>query len=108
MAVSAFSIGRGIGHIVKITLLSLGKQTTWQELAPLSGAVNTITFVIMHDTFDLDLSLFSEQLFGARTTSKGRKLRGEVPVVVPEPTTAVLTGLGLAMLGAAGRRRSPR
>jgi hypothetical protein len=67
---------------------------------------DTITLVIMHDTLDLDLSLFSEQLFGARTTSRGRKLRGEAPVVIPEPTTAGLVSLGLAMLSVAGRRRS--
>jgi signal transduction histidine kinase len=47
LAVSAFSIGRGVGHIVKITLLSVGKKSLWQELAPVSGALNTITFVII-------------------------------------------------------------
>lgn len=66
---------------------------------------STVTFVIMHDTLDLDLIIFSEQLFGARTTSTGRKLRGEAPVIVPEPATAGLTALGLAMLAVAGRRR---
>jgi len=54
----------------------------------------------------LDLTAFSEQLFGARLTSPGRKLRGQAPVIVPEPTTAALTALGFAMLAVAGRRRS--
>lgn len=69
---------------------------------------DSVTFVVMHDTLDLDLTLFSEQLFGARTTSKGRKLRGEAPTIVPEPGTAGLTILGLAMLAAAGRKRRRR
>jgi hypothetical protein len=68
--------------------------------------IDEITLVIMHDSLDLDLSVFSEQLFGARTTSKGRKLRGLAPVIVPEPATAGLTLLGLTMLAVAGRRRS--
>jgi hypothetical protein len=72
---------------------------------PAADYFDTVSFVIMHDTLDLDITMFSEQLFGARTTSRGRKLRAEAPVIVPEPGTAGLTALGLTMLAVAGRRR---
>jgi hypothetical protein len=72
---------------------------------PAKDYFDSVTFVILHDTLDLDITAFSEQLFGARTTSSGRKLRGEAPVIVPEPGTAALTALGLFMLAVAGRRR---
>jgi hypothetical protein len=65
------------------------------------------TFVLMHETVDLDLSIFRDQLFGVRLTSVGddcdregsTKLRG----VVPEPGTGLLLGAGLIALGARSR-----
>jgi signal transduction histidine kinase len=44
---SAFSIGRGAGHIAKIVLISMGKQSAWEKIAPISGAINTATFMFI-------------------------------------------------------------
>ncbi len=79
-----------------------------------SDDYQSVTLGLMHETLDLDLSLFSEQVFGVRLTSVGdecrrggsSKLGGRAPVV-PEPSTAALAGLGLTLL-AAGRRVSAR
>lgn len=44
---SAFSIARGFGHIAKIVLVSLDRSSTWEAISPVSGGINTITFVII-------------------------------------------------------------
>lgn len=74
----------------------------------------SVTLRLVHETLDLDLALFSEQDFAVRLTSVGdecrrggsSKLGGTAPVV-PEPSTGLLAGTGLALL-AATRRRSVR
>lgn len=73
------------------------------------------SFVLSHESVDLALFHFSEQLLGVRVTSVGpdpdsrggsAKLGGQLGVIpVPEPSTAVLLALGLVALGGAGRRR---
>lgn len=75
--------------------------------------LQTVTFTLSHATASLDVSFLASQEFGIRATSVGEedcrdgssKLSGILPV--PEPGTALLTGLGLAGLAAAGKR-SPR
>ncbi len=77
-----------------------------------------MTFTLTHETVDLTLDLFYGQDFAVKAAkirtengsrkSKGIKtaiLQGQVPNVIPEPTTAVLTVLGLGGLSYAGRAR---
>lgn len=72
-----------------------------------------VTFTLSHTSVPLDLSFVASQQFGVRLTSVGTlangregssKLKGTIPVV-PEPSTALFMGLGLAALAGS---RSPR
>lgn len=78
----------------------------------------SVSFTLTHATVDLTLDLFYGQDFAVKAAkiktengsgkSKGIKtaiLQGQVPNVVPEPTTAVLMVLGLGGLSFAGRAR---
>jgi hypothetical protein len=67
--------------------------------------VQLALFIISHETEDLNLDLFVNQLAGARVTSVGddeyssREGSSKLYGVVPEPSTAALLLLGLLGLG---------
>ncbi len=81
---------------------------------------SSVSFTLTHATVDLTLDLFYGQDFAVKAAKiqtssstrngkpKGLKtaiLQGQVPNVIPEPTTAVLMVLGLGGLSYAGRAR---
>lgn len=45
-ALAAFALSRGVGHLAKRLLLLAGRQEIWDALAPYSGAINTMTFIV--------------------------------------------------------------
>ncbi len=45
MALSAFSVSRAVGHIVKQFLLMAGDDQIWAGIAPYSGGVNTLLLI---------------------------------------------------------------
>ncbi len=45
IAMAAFSISRGVGHIVRICLVYSDNLGTWQKLAPFSGGFNTMLMI---------------------------------------------------------------
>lgn len=47
LSLALFSIGRSVGHMLKIILVASGYQAVWSELSPISGGLNTITFAIV-------------------------------------------------------------
>lgn len=47
LALAAFSLGRGVGHIVRDILVNTGHTEIWNSISPVSGAINTITFVFI-------------------------------------------------------------
>ncbi len=47
LALTAFSVGRGVGHIVRDILVNTGNREIWESISPVSGAINTITFVFI-------------------------------------------------------------
>ena len=42
-----FAVSRSVGHLVKQILLARGQTTTWLQIAPYTGAVNTASFIII-------------------------------------------------------------
>ncbi len=45
MALAAFSLSRGVGHIVRILLVYTGRSDIWQQLSPFSGGFNTTLMI---------------------------------------------------------------
>ncbi len=45
IAMAAFSLSRGIGHLVRIVLVYNGGEAVWQRLAPFSGGFNTVLMI---------------------------------------------------------------
>ena len=63
MALTIFALSRSTGHILKYVFVILDHQDIWKKIAPYSGGLNTITFIIvgiltfyyayMHEIIDL-------------------------------------------------------
>jgi PAS domain S-box-containing protein len=47
VALAGFALSRGVGHIAKRILLVMDMRDVWVMLRPYSGAINTITFVVV-------------------------------------------------------------
>jgi signal transduction histidine kinase len=47
LALLAFALSRSIGHIVQHLLVFSGQEAIWKLLRPLSGGLNSITFVVI-------------------------------------------------------------
>lgn len=45
IALTAFSLSRGVGHIVRIILVYTGNNDIWQKLSPFSGGFNTTLMI---------------------------------------------------------------
>jgi hypothetical protein len=65
--------------------------------------IQSTSFVLSSSAGPLDASLFFEQNVGVRLSPQSSKLGGSLPV--PEPSAALLLGLGLAVLWLQGRSR---
>lgn len=47
LAIAVFTVSRSFGHLMKYLLIFSGHRALWKELSPISGAVNSMTFVIV-------------------------------------------------------------
>lgn len=70
----------------------------------------SVTFTLMHASVALTTALLDGQDFGIRVTSVGdvygrRGGSSKLVGIVPEPSTSLLAGFGLALLSRVGRRR---
>ena len=45
IAMAAFSLSRGVGHMVRIVLVYTDQNTLWKQLSPLSGGFNTMLMI---------------------------------------------------------------
>ncbi len=55
---AVFSVSRSAGHIVKRVFLSLGYNDLWVSLQPMSGAMNTLMFLVL-----ASITLFFERIW---------------------------------------------
>jgi len=55
---AGFAISRSAGHILKQILFLTGRSAVWDNIRPLSGAINTLTFV-----FVASVTLFFERIW---------------------------------------------
>jgi signal transduction histidine kinase len=55
---AAFAVSRSIGHVAQRLLTAAGNVTLWNTLQPYSGAINTLTFVIV-----ASITLFFERIW---------------------------------------------
>lgn len=55
---AAFAISRSVGHIAKRFLLTTGHHELWSLLRPYSGAINTVSFVVV-----ASITLFFERIW---------------------------------------------
>ncbi|OKY74121.1 MAG: hypothetical protein BM485_15020 [Desulfobulbaceae bacterium DB1] len=46
-AIFAFSASRSLGHILKHLLFFSGKSALWPAISPISGSINSITFIVI-------------------------------------------------------------
>jgi len=46
IALCIFAVSRSAGHIIKYLLLTLGQGNVWKAIAPVSGSINSFTFII--------------------------------------------------------------
>ncbi|MBW2070760.1 MAG: PAS domain-containing protein [Deltaproteobacteria bacterium] len=44
---AAFAVSRALGHLVRRLVVTAGYADQWRALSPISGAINTVTFVII-------------------------------------------------------------
>lgn len=45
LSLIAFAISRGVGHIIRFVLLATGNDHIWKLISPVSGGLNTATFI---------------------------------------------------------------
>ena len=45
IAMAAFSLSRGVGHMIRIILVYSGHSATWKQLSPFSGGFNTMLMI---------------------------------------------------------------
>jgi two-component system NtrC family sensor kinase len=53
-----FAVSRAAGHILKETLLWSGQEAVWRNIQPVSGAINTLSFMVV-----ASVTLFFEQIW---------------------------------------------
>lgn len=66
LAIVIFAVSRSFGHLVKQVLLYAEKPQIWGMISPFSGAVNTVTFVII---FAFGIYFYRQQAIHKRIQS---------------------------------------
>ncbi len=103
-----FAISRSIGHILLHLLTALEYQHTWKHLEPLSGSLNTFTFILIGGVslffsrvYDYYNTLFENKQKIERINAELSEMNLELETLVAERT------MGLMALTVADRVRNP-
>ncbi len=95
MAIFAFSASRSLGHIVKHVLYFSGHIELWKDIAPISGSINTITFVLIASVTlffqrmqTIMNRMIQDRLRIRRTSMELLKVNKEIEKIVSERTRA--------------------
>ncbi len=102
LALLAFALSRGLGHILQYVLIFSGQTELWEKVRPASGALNSIVFVVIASVslfFDSIQRLHQRMLANHReleaTSREILELNREMEALVIERTMSEMA-LGMA------------
>ncbi|MGO9612695.1 MAG: sensor histidine kinase [Dissulfurispiraceae bacterium] len=92
-----FSISRFAGHVLQHILLASGHSQVWQNMAPISGSFNILTFVLLGSvslffikTYDAHMKLLKDKLVIENINSELTELNQELENIVTERTMSLM------------------
>ncbi|HEB51194.1 MAG TPA: HAMP domain-containing histidine kinase [Desulfobulbus sp.] len=94
-AIFVFCLFRALGHLVKYVLLFSGHGTLWHRIAPVSGGLNSITFVVIfavtiffRDILTIMNRMTRDRIKIEKTSSQLLELNRDIEAVVSDRTKA--------------------
>ncbi len=94
-AIFVFCLFRALGHLVKYVLLFSGHGVLWHRIAPVSGGLNSITFVVIfavtiffRDILTIMNRMTRDRLKIEKTSSQLLELNRDIEAVVSDRTKA--------------------
>ncbi|WP_456386836.1 sensor histidine kinase [Desulfolithobacter sp.] len=96
-ALFAFCVSRSLGHLVRHLLYLAGHGRLWQQLSPLSGSINTISFIVIfavtlffRDTMKIMGRMLRDRENLEKTSRQVLQLNRDIEVIVADRTRAEL------------------
>lgn len=96
-ALFAFCVSRSLGHLVRHLLYLVGHGQLWHRLSPLSGSINTISFVVIfavtlffRDTMRIMARMIRDRENLEKTSRQVLQLNRDIEVIVADRTRAEL------------------
>ena len=97
LAIFAFSASRSLGHILKHILYFTGHTHVWRSISPVSGSINSITFVVIaavtlffHRMEIIMGRMKNDRLKIERTTQELVQLNRDAQAMITEKTRAAM------------------
>ncbi|WP_457573933.1 sensor histidine kinase [Desulfolithobacter sp.] len=96
-ALFAFCVSRSLGHLVRHLLYGAGHGQLWHQLSPLSGSINTISFIVIfavtlffRDTMKIMARMIRDRENLEKTSRQVLQLNRDIEVIVADRTRAEL------------------
>lgn len=97
-ALLIFAISRSFGHILKHILYFLDMNWLWKELSPISGAINSISFIIIASVtlffgniYDIMLQMLKDRKRIEQTSKEILKLTNDLENIISERSKAEMS-----------------
>lgn len=94
-ALLIFAVSRSFGHILKHILHFLNMNWLWKELSPISGAINSISFIIIAavtlffgNIYDIMLQMLKDRKRIEQTSKEMLKLTNDLENIISERSKA--------------------